>query len=296
MSVRHTKIVATLGPSSSDSAVIRELIIAGVNVFRLNFSHGSHDSHQRLIEIIREQSEQLGEPIAILQDLCGPKIRVSALPKNESMSLVRGQEVEIVEHHSGEVAERQIGVSLEGIANDLRADEPVLLDDGHFELVVLSCDTAKRSVRCRVVHGGLLKMKKGVNFPKSSLSVPSVTEKDLADLKFGMEQDLDFVALSFVRHEDEIKALRKRIQDAGKKIRIIAKIEKGEAIERIKQVIEASDGIMVARGDLGVELPVTRVPAIQKDLIAEAVRQDRFVITATQMLESMTLSPRADAS
>ena len=289
---RQTKIVATLGPASASRETLASLIRAGVNVFRLNFSHGTHASHLELIERIRELREEMSAPVAILQDLCGPKIRVSHLPGNVPLELVQGEEVLLCENAEGELLDTAVGVSLPAIADDVVPGEPILLDDGALELRVIDSDKTRKVVRCHVIHGGKLKMGKGVNFPKTRLSVPSMTEKDEADLEFGMAQEVDFVALSFVRHEDDITRLRARIRAAGKSIKIIAKIEKAEAVERAEQIIKASDGIMVARGDLGVEYPVYEVPAIQKHLIRQAVKYDRFVITATQMLETMTNNPR----
>jgi pyruvate kinase len=296
---RQTKIVATLGPSSCDPTVIRELILAGVNVCRLNFSHGTHDSHQQLIENIRAIAVKLKRPVAILQDLCGPKIRVEKLPNNEPFNLIAGQNVKLVPYQAAALTGDSIAISLPSIAEDVKVGEPIRLDDGKLHIEVTEIDTANKAVTCKIIHGGILTMRKGVNFPKTALSVPSITDKDVTDLKFGLSQDVDFVALSFVRHEDDITKLRGYIDAADKKTKIIAKIEKGEAIERSREIVLASDGIMVARGDLGVEFPIHEVPAIQKDLIREAVLLDRFVITATQMLESMTYSPlptRAEVS
>lgn len=296
---RQTKIVATLGPSSSDPTVIRELILSGVNVCRLNFSHGDHASHQRLIENIRAISEKLQLPVAILQDLCGPKIRVAKLPGDTDFTMIAGQDVILVPDQESPLKDNQIAISLSSIADDVQIGEPIRLDDGKLHIQVKSVDRQSKEVTCEVLHGGVLKMKKGVNFPKTNLSVPSITTKDISDLKFGLSQDVDFVALSFVRHENDIKDLRRYIDEAGKSVKVISKIEKGEAIERSREIILESDGIMVARGDLGVEFPIHEVPAIQKELIRQAVLLDRFVITATQMLESMTNSPlptRAEVS
>jgi pyruvate kinase len=290
---RQTKLVATLGPASSSEETLAALIAAGVNVCRLNFSHGTHDSHRELIERIRRLSDEADRPVAILQDLCGPKIRVSKLPGDAALTLEAGQQVQLREHHdSSELPPGVIGVSLEGIADDVERGEPILLDDGALEFVVRESSKAKKTVTCQVIHGGVLKPNKGVNFPRTRLRVPSLTEKDKADLAFGLKMRVDFIALSFVRHENDINDLRARVTEAGLDAKLIAKIEKGEAVERSQQIIRASDGIMVARGDLGVEFPIYEVPAIQKRLIREAVMLDRFVITATQMLETMTHNPR----
>lgn len=289
---RQTKIVATLGPASSSEEAIAQLIEAGVNVFRLNFSHGDHDSHRELIERIRYAAGHVAAPVAILQDLCGPKIRVSRLHEDKPMELVAGQEVILLEQPSGPVEPNQIGISLDGLMRDVRPGHPIMLDDGSLDLEVNFVDPDVPGVRCRVIHGGLLKPNKGVNFPKTRLSVPSMTEKDVNDLRFGLDQDVDFVALSFVRHESDLVKLRGLIEALNSKAKIIAKIEKAEAIHRMDAILMASDGIMVARGDLGVEFKLHEVPAIQKQLISRAVKFDRFVITATQMLESMTTNPR----
>lgn len=297
--MRHTKIVATLGPASSNEQTIAALIEAGVNVFRLNFSHGDHAFHARLIGIIRRMSKDKEQPIGILQDLCGPKIRVAALPNSEPLLINPGETLKIVEFAGQAVGENTIAVSLPRLAETVQVGEPIRIDDGRFELVVSSIDRAKKVVDCQVVHGGLVKPKKGVNFPRTKLNVPTMTDKDRADLKFGLEHGVDFVAMSFVRHESDIEALRGRLRDSYGAVKILAKIEKHEAVTRILKILDVVDGIMVARGDLGVEMPAEEVPAIQKSLILDAVRKDRFVIIATQMLESMTNDPtptRAEVS
>jgi pyruvate kinase len=290
--IRQTKIVATIGPASSDENVLRELIKAGVNVCRLNFSHGTHEDHEQVLLRVRKLEVELGRPVAILQDLCGPKIRVTKLPGGQ-VELVPGVEVTLAPADEKAAPDPQrIGVTYEDLASDVSPGERVLLDDGLIELVVLSANPARREVRCRVIYGGTLKERKGVNLPDTRLRVPSVTPKDREDLAWGLDHGVDYVALSFIRHEDDLSEVR----EAGKHVksppRIIAKIEKPQAVARMEQIIEASDGIMVARGDLGVEMPVYEVPAIQKRLIREAILHDRFVITATQMLESMTEHPR----
>jgi pyruvate kinase len=290
--IRQTKIVATIGPASADESMLRELLKAGVNVCRLNFSHGTHEDHEKVLERVRRLEVELGRPVAVLQDLCGPKIRTGKLPGGQ-VELVAGQEITLVagdDKVTGDAS--RIGASYEDLASDASPGERVLLDDGLIELVVLSTNAAKREVRCRVIYGGTLKERKGINLPETKLRMPSVTAKDREDLAWGLEHGVDYVALSFIRHEDDLSEVR----DATKKVRnpprLISKIEKPQAVQRMEQIIEASDGIMVARGDLGVEMPVYEVPAIQKRLIREAILRDRFVITATQMLESMTEHPR----
>ncbi len=290
--IRQTKIVATIGPASADESMLRELMKAGVNVCRLNFSHGTHDDHGRVLERIRKLEVELGRPVAVLQDLCGPKIRTTKLP-NGQIELQPGEEVTIVATDEKAAPDpHRIGATYEDLASDASPGERVLLDDGLIELVILSTSPAKKEVRCRVIYGGTLKERKGINLPDTRLRVPSVTEKDRQDLAWGLEHGVDYVALSFIRHEDDLVEVREAAKRVKSPPRIISKIEKPQAVQRMEQIIEASDGIMVARGDLGVEMPVYEVPAIQKRLIREAILRDRFVITATQMLESMTEHPR----
>jgi pyruvate kinase len=286
--IRQTKIVATIGPASADEGMLRELIKAGVNVCRLNFSHGTHDDHAKVLERIRKLETELARPIAVLQDLCGPKIRTGNLPDGH-VDLVPGEEITLVPADEKTPPDRhRIGATYDDLATDAAPGERVLLDDGLIELVILAVNPARREVRCRVIYGGRLLERKGVNLPETRLKIPSVTKKDREDLAWGLDHGVDYVALSFIRHEDDLSEVREATKKAKSPPRIISKIEKPQAVARMAQIIDASDGIMVARGDLGVEMPVYEVPAIQKRLIREAVFRDRFVITATQMLESMT--------
>ena len=286
--IRQTKIVATIGPASADESMLRELIKAGVNVCRLNFSHGTHDEHAKVLERIRRLEVELARPIAVLQDLCGPKIRTGNLPDGH-VELVPGEEVTLVPADEKPSPDRhRIGASYDELATDAAPGERVLLDDGLIELVILAVNPARREVRCRVIYGGTLRERKGVNLPETRLRIPSVTKKDREDLAWGLDHGVDYVALSFIRHEDDLAEVREAAKAVKSPPRLISKIEKPQAVARMAQIIDASDGIMVARGDLGVEMPVYEVPAIQKRLIREAVFRDRFVITATQMLESMT--------
>ncbi len=291
--IRQTKIVATIGPASADESMLRELIKAGVNVCRLNFSHGTHDDHDRVLKRIRTLEVELGRPVAVLQDLCGPKIRTSRLP-NGQVELAPGEELVIVAGTAEDkgFGSHRIGATYEDLASDAGPGERVLLDDGLIELVILATDPSRREIRCRVIYGGVLKERKGINLPDTRLRVPSVTPKDREDLAWGLEHGVDYVALSFIRHEDDLSEVREACKKVKSPPRLVSKIEKPQAVARMEQIIEASDGIMVARGDLGVEMPVYEVPAIQKRLIREAILHDRFVITATQMLESMTEHPR----
>jgi pyruvate kinase len=293
MSVPHrrTRIVCTIGPASADDAVLERLLAAGMDVARLNFSHGSHEDHAALIARLRALAARTDRPLAILQDLQGPKIRVEGLPE-AGLGLATGARVELTGTGSG--AERAdlplLTVSYPGFQDDVRPGMPVLLDDGHLALEAEAVDAGR--VRCRVVHGGHLKPRKGVNLPGTVLSVPALTEKDLADLAFGLAQGVDFVALSFVQRAADVAEVKARIAAAGADTPVIAKIEKPQAVAGIEAILELADGIMIARGDLGVELPPEEVPGIQKQLIAQAVRAGVPVITATQMLESMIASPR----
>ena len=298
--MKFTKIVCTIGPASKSEEVLRKLVQAGMNVARLNFSHGTHDEHADLIKTIRKVSEELKEPVAILQDLQGPKIRVGELPK-EGVTLVSGGQV-VFTTGTPDIPNLKLPVTYEKLHQDVKAGERILLDDGLLSAQVLSVDG--HEVTCKVIDGGKLTSHKGVNFPDSKLTVSSITEKDMQDLQFGVAQQVDYVALSFVRHADEIHTLRKLIntyaegqgiatQENASPTCIIAKIEKGEGVDNIDSIIEAVDVIMVARGDLGIETPAEGVPLIQKMLIRKCLAASKPVIVATQMLDSMIRNPRA---
>ncbi|GAC1647283.1 MAG: pyruvate kinase [Gemmatimonadaceae bacterium] len=280
---RRTKIVCTLGPSSSTAEQIRTLIEAGLNVARLNFSHGTHAEHAARIVAIREAARELRTPVAILGDLQGPRIRIGKLGAPVTLA-VSDEHVLVPEALAGPT---EIPVTYEELANDVRVGDRVLVDDGLLELLVM--DVAPPRVRVRVVHGGELRSHKGMNLPGVAVSAPSITEKDRADVAFAVAQGLDYVALSFVRRGDDIRALRAMVP---KEMLIIAKIEKDQALTNIDEIIRCADGVMVARGDLGVELPFEEVPLAQKRIIALANQIGRPVITATQMLESMVEHPR----
>ncbi len=278
-----TKIVATLGPASSDPGVIRQLLQAGVNVVRINFSHGTHDQHAQVIQAVRAIADELRLPVAILGDLQGPRIRIGVLP--EPRQLHAGQQLTLVHESRAEAGE--IPVTYDHIAEDVRPGAMILVNDGLLDLQVDS--VAGERVHCTVRVGGLLSSNKGMNLPGIEVSAPSLTEKDRADIAFAVAQDLDYVALSFVRRPEDIAALRALLP---KGMLIVAKIEKDSALERIEEILQATDAVMVARGDLGVELPFESVPLQQKRIIALAARYARPVITATQMLESMIEHPR----
>lgn len=281
--IPRTKIVCTLGPSSSSEDSLRGLIEAGMNVARLNFSHGTHEQHAETIATIRKLSQRLGKPIALLGDLQGPRIRIGELA--EPVAVDQGSDVVLV--HEGEERSGEFPVTYTELANDVHVGDRILVDDGLIELVVLECTPPR--VKARVLHGGIVRSHKGLNLPGVHVSAPSITEKDEADIRFAVEHELDYLALSFVRHAGDIESLRALVP---KGLLVIAKIEMDVALSNIESILTASDGVMVARGDLGVELPFEAVPNAQKRIIALANRLGRPVITATQMLESMIEHPR----
>ena len=279
----RTKIVCTLGPATSTDDAIRSLIEAGMNVARVNFSHGTHEQHATTIAMVRRLADEMGKPIAILGDLQGPRIRVGDLA--EPIRLEVGDDVTLV--HEGEERSGEIPITYDQLANDVRVGDRILIDDGLIEL--LAVEVGNSRVSAKVLNGGQLKSHKGLNLPGIQVSAPSITEKDTADIRFAVDQKVDFIALSFVRRGEDIDSLRTMVP---KWLLIIAKIEKDVALLNIDAIIRASDGVMVARGDLGVELPFEAVPGAQKRIIRLANKYGRPVITATQMLESMIEHPR----
>ncbi len=285
---RRTKIVATIGPASNNKETITELIEVGANVLRLNFSHGSYDDHEKVIAIIREISKEKGYRVGILQDLQGPKIRIG-LMKNGGVEIKDGQEL-IITTEDIEGDSMQVSTVYKDIVNDVKTGDTILIDDGNIELKTLSVDAD--SVTTKVIYGGILKSRKGINLPNTNVSAPSLTEKDLADLQFGLVQDVDWIALSFVRHSDDIRKIKSIISDSGRKARVVAKIEKPEALKNIDEIIEETDAVMVARGDLGVEIPMHEVPLWQKKIVKKCNMAAKTVIIATQMMESMIENPR----
>jgi len=293
--MRCTKIVCTIGPATASPERLRALIDAGMDVARLNFSHGTHELHGQVIERIRYLSQEMGKPIAILQDLCGPKNRLGELPE-EGVPVETGQSVRFVLATEGADAEN-IPLPSSTLFALVRPGERILIDDGSIEVTVTQRDL--NTIRGEVHIGGILRSHKGVNLPDTRLPVTSVTERDLHDLRFGIQQGVDWVAVSFVREPEDLQPVRYAIEAAGADVRVIAKIEKREAVERFESILAAADGIMIARGDLGVEMPIDEVPLIQKEIIAQCNRAGKPVITATQMLESMIAAPhptRAEAT
>ncbi len=282
MTGKRTKIVATLGPASSSVEVIEQLIHAGTNVFRLNFSHGAHEGHLQTIKAIRLAAEKAKAYVAILGDLCGPKIRVGKFTEGP-VELRHGDKFFLSENPDEPGTQRGIGTSYPHLTKDIKPGNVVLLDDGNISLKAIAVNGD--CVDFEVIDGGLLKDKKGLNMPGIKLSVETITEKDRADLKFMIDNGLDFVALSFVRSGKDVKDLKKMIGAAT--IRIIAKIEKPEALTDLENILDECEGIMIARGDLGVEVPIQQVPSIQRHLLQRCSRRGKSVITATQMLESM---------
>lgn len=293
----RTKIVATIGPATQEPAVLEDLIQAGASVVRLNFSHGEQEGHLRVIQSVREIAARLDWPIAILQDLSGPKIRIGKLKENAPVELRDGARVTITADLSIEGTEDLVATNYGALPGDVKLGDRIFLDDGNLELRVLK--SGGETVVCEVIRGGTLKSQKGMNLPGVNLSIVTPTEKDREDLAFGLKHGVDYVAVSFVREADDIAKVKAMIREYGKSVPVIAKIEKREAVERLDPVLEAADGVMVARGDLGVELGAEEVPILQKRIIAMANRAGKVVITATQMLESMiekARPTRAEAS
>ncbi|WP_375583700.1 pyruvate kinase [Cyclobacterium xiamenense] len=283
-----TKILATIGPASNTKEIITELVMVGADIFRLNFSHGDHSIHAEVVKTIRELNSEMRFNIGILQDLQGPKIRVGEV-ENNGVLIKQGDPITITnEPVMGNAS--LVSTVYQNLPNDVVQGDRILIDDGNLELVVLKTDG--KNVDCTVVHGGILKSRKGINLPNTKISAPSLTEKDLVDLEFGLENEVDWIALSFVRTADDILDLRERISSAGKSCKIVAKIEKPEALENIDAIIQATDAIMVARGDLGVEVPMEIVPLWQKRMVEKCKLACKPVIIATQMMESMIVNPR----
>ena len=286
--MRRTKIIATLGPASSSEEMIGRLLTCGVDVFRLNFSHGKHEEHARVIHTIREVATELGRYIPIVGDIQGPKLRIGEV--DAIHHLENGQQFILT-------TEKMIGnakmasTPFTPLPREVQSGQRILINDGLVELVVTGVE--EKRVLTRVIHGGPISSKKGMNFPDSELTIPAITDKDKEDVKFAVEQGLDYIAASFIRRKSDIMDLRELLLGhGGNEINVIAKLEKPQAIDNLDEILEVSDGVMVARGDLGVELPPEAVPIVQKKILARASRWGRFAITATQMLESMTTNSR----
>jgi pyruvate kinase len=292
----RTKIVATIGPACNTVEMLHQLIESGVDVCRLNFSHGSYDDHLQVIRNIREVNEKMDTPAAVLLDLQGPKLRIGEV-ENNSIVLESGAELEVTTEKTTGTAQL-LSVDFPALPKDVKKGERILLDDGKIELQVLSTDGEKK-LKVKVVYGGVLSSKKGFNLPDTKLSIPSLTEKDKRDLEFGLAHGIDWVGLSFVRSAEDIHELKALIKQHNSDAYVVAKIEKPEAVKNLEEILQATDAVMVARGDLGVEMPMEEVPIIQKKIVKRCLELSRPVIIATQMMESMITSPnptRAEAN
>ncbi|MEA2490680.1 MAG: pyruvate kinase [Acidobacteriota bacterium] len=286
--MRRTKILATLGPASSSEEVIYRLLTTGVDSFRLNFSHGKHEDHARTIHTVREIATELGRYVPIVGDIQGPKLRIGDV---EGIQYLESGQTFIISTETRIGDQFGCSTPFTPLPHEVQSGQRILINDGLVELVVTSVDDT--TVSTRVIHGGPISSKKGMNFPDSELTIPAITAKDREDVKFAVEQQLDYIAASFVRRKSDIVELRELLQShGGGEINVIAKLEKPQAITNLDEILEVSDGVMVARGDLGVELPPEEVPIMQKKILARASRWGRFAITATQMLESMTTNSR----
>lgn len=285
--MRKTKIVCTLGPATDGEGVLREMMLAGMNVARFNFSHGTHPEHKARLEQVKALRQELNLPVAAMLDTKGPEVRLKNFAGG-SVTLQEGQEFTLtVEDVEGDAT--RCAVTYAELPQDVKTGDTILLDDGLVRLTVLS--TTASAIRCRVENGGVMKDHKGVNVPGVSLSMPYMSQQDREDILFGMEEGFDFIAASFVRSAADVREIRKLLESRKSRIRIIAKIENQEGINNLMEILAAADGIMVARGDMGVEIDFTEIPAIQKNMIAQCVAAGKPVITATQMLDSMIENP-----
>ena len=290
--MRKTKIVCTMGPKESDDSILDELV-KEMDVARFNFSHGTHESHLAMLERVRRAAKAAGRPIAMLLDTRGPEIRTGLLAGHEAVMLEKGNSVMLTPMNGNTGAEGDAGriyTTYEGLADDVSEGGTVLVDDGTIELKV--DEIRGRDVLCSVVTGGMLDERKGINLPGVSVGLPDLTDKDMDDIAFGLENGFDYIAASFVRNAGTIRRIREIIEKAGSKAKIIAKIESREGIDNLEEIIEAADGIMVARGDLGVEVEPKMIPQLQREMIDKCNAGGKIVITATQMLDSMIRNPR----
>ena len=292
MKIKMTKVVCTIGPKSEKKEVLKELVLSGMNVMRLNFSHGDHEEHGARIKTIREISKETGKHVAILLDTKGPEIRTGSHAEGDvKYDLVEGQDFIVTTDYSFKGTPEKISVSYPGMTKDLKPGDTILVDDGLIGLEVK--EIKGEEIFCKVKNSGALGQKKGVNLPGVSVSLPALAEKDKADLKFGCEVGVDYIAASFIRKASDVAEVRRVLDDnGGENIKIISKIENQEGIDNFDEILELSDGIMVARGDLGVEVPVEEVPFMQKMMIRKCNAVGKPVITATQMLDSMQKNPR----
>ena len=285
--MRKTKIVCTLGPATDHEDVLRQLMLEGMNVARCNFSHGVHEDHKKRIDMVKKIRKEVNKPVAILLDTKGPEVRV----KQEGKVTLKEGQLFTLTSEEVEGTSEKVSVTYNRLYEDLEAGMKVLIDDGLIEMQVEKVEQV--NIVCRVINGGVVSNNKGINIPDVNLSMPYLSERDREDILFGIEQDVDFIAASFVQNKEDILQLRKLlVKNGGEDIKIIAKIENRQGVENIDEIIEVSDGIMVARGDMGVEIPYEEVPVIQKMIIKKVYEVGKQVITATQMLESMIKNPR----
>jgi pyruvate kinase len=286
--MRRTKILATLGPASNSEEMILRLLTSGVDAFRLNFSHGKHEDHVKVIKLVREIATDLGRYVPIVGDIQGPKLRIGEV---DGVQQLENGQTFIISTEVTPGTSRIVSTPFTPLPDEVQVGHRILINDGLVELVVTHVE--KTRVTTRVIHGGPISSKKGMNFPDSELTIPAITDKDKLDVKFAVTQNLDYIAASFVRRKSDIDGLRALLREhGGQEINVIAKLEKPQAIDNLEEILEVSDGVMVARGDLGVELPPEEVPIVQKRILSTASRWGRFAITATQMLESMTTNSR----
>jgi pyruvate kinase len=290
VSFNKTKIVATVGPASNTYERLGMLIREGVDVFRLNFSHGAHEEHLSVINTVRRLNKDMRTNVGLLQDLQGPKIRLGDV-EGGGVEIKRGDKIKLVCGEKEISTATRLSTIYLGLARDVKPGDQILIDDGKIELKVLATDRDKE-VDVEVVYGGLVKPRKGINLPDSEVSAPSMTEKDIEDLKFGLEHDVDWIALSFARKADDIRFIKNLIAEAGKTTRVVAKIETPDGLRNIDEIIALTDAVMVARGDLGVEVKMEEVPMAQKMIIEKCNKAGKPVIVATQMMESMITAPR----
>ncbi|MBR1751187.1 MAG: pyruvate kinase [Ruminococcus sp.] len=289
--MRKTKIICTIGPATDDENIMRELMKSGMNVARFNFSHSTYDEHKRRFEMVERIRSELGVPVATLLDTKGPEVRLKTFKDSKPVEIKDGEEF-LLTTRDVEGDEKQASVTFEHLPRDVKAEDRILINDGVIELKVKSV-RENTDIYCEVIHGGKLSDHKGINVPGVKLSMPYISDDDMRDLEFGAKMRYDFIAASFVRTGADVIYLRKFTQSLGwYNVRIIAKIENMDGVENIDEILEASDGVMVARGDMGVEIPFEQIPAIQKDIIHKAYNAGKVVITATQMLESMIINPR----
>lgn len=285
----RTKIIATTGPASNDFGTLKALVLAGVDVFRINFSHGNYEEHLKIIQFVQQINDELGTHIPILGDLQGPKLRIGDI-ENNSIQLIQGDTIDLTTEKCIGNNER-IYITYPKFPHDVAEGDKILLDDGKLELEVLETNQKNR-VKTKVNYGGILSSKKGVNLPNTKISIPSLTEKDLQDLEFALKNKISWIALSFVRSAQDIIELKKIIAERKSFAKVIAKIEKPEAVKALDEIISVADAVMVARGDLGVEVPIHRTPLIQKEIVRKCIIAAKPVIVATQIMESMILSSK----